>query len=123
MVHRRPEWYAAVRMNSVRVRPIEDDTNWDNALGRYFSDGVCLVMRSGREYEDITACWDWTRLPGTTLPKTPVYTPEESARRRRPFPAAKPRRAGPTASSSAGSVKPISSAVQPTVRTASPYSP
>ncbi len=81
MVHRRPEWYAAVRMNSVRVRPIEDDTNWDNALGRYFSDGVCLVMRSGREYEDITACWDWTRLPGTTLPKTPVYTPEESARR------------------------------------------
>ena len=81
MVHRRPEWYAAVRMNSVRVRPIEDDTNWDNALGRYFSDGVCLVMRSGREYEDITACWDWTRLPGTTLPKTPIYTPEESARR------------------------------------------
>lgn len=81
MIHRRPEWYAAVRMNSVRVRPIEDDTNWDNALGRYFSDGVCLVMRSGREYEDITACWDWTRLPGTTLPKIPVYTPEESARR------------------------------------------
>lgn len=78
MVHRRPEWYAAVRMNSVRVRPVEDDTNWDNALGRYFSDGVCLVMRSGLEYEDITPCWDWTRLPGTTLPKTPVYTEEES---------------------------------------------
>lgn len=78
MVHRRPDWYAAVRMNSVRVRPIEDDTNWDNALGRYFSDGVCLIMRSGREYEDITPCWDWTRLPGTTLPETPVYTEEES---------------------------------------------
>lgn len=81
MVHRRPEWYAAVRMNSVRVRPIEDDTNWDNALGRYFSDGACLVMRSGREYDNITPCWDWTRLPGTTLPKTPVYTPEESRKR------------------------------------------
>ncbi|MBS1369005.1 MAG: hypothetical protein HPZ91_03515 [Lentisphaeria bacterium] len=81
MVHRRPEWYAAVRMNSERVRPVEDDTNWDNALGRYFSDGVCLVMRSGKEYDNITACWDWTRLPGTTLPKTPVYTPEESAKR------------------------------------------
>lgn len=81
MVHRRPEWYAAIRMNSVRVRPIEDDTNWDNALGRYFSDGACLVMRSGGEYEDITPCWDWTRLPGTTLPKTPVYTPEESEKR------------------------------------------
>ena len=81
MVHRRPGWYAAVRMNSVRVRPIEDDTNGDNALGRYFSDGVCLVMRSGAEYENITACWDWTRLPGSTLPATPVYTREESAKR------------------------------------------
>lgn len=90
MVHRRPTWYASVRMNSVRVRPIEDDTNWDNALGRYFSDGACLVMRSGREYENITASWDWTRLPGTTLPKTPVYTGEDAQkirtqnRRRRP---------------------------------------
>lgn len=80
MVHRRPTWYASVRMNSVRVRPIEDDTNWDNALGRYFSDGACLVMRSGKEYENITACWDWTRLPGTTLPKTPVYTGEDARR-------------------------------------------
>ncbi len=81
MVHRRPEWYAAVRMNSVRVRPIEDDTNWDNALGRYFSDGVCLVMRSGKEYDNILPCWDWTRLPGTTLPKTPIYSAAESRAR------------------------------------------
>ncbi len=80
MVHRRPGWYAAVRMNSTRVTPIEDNTNWDNALGRYFSDGVCLVYRSGKEYENITAAWDWTRLPGATLPATPVYTPEESAK-------------------------------------------
>lgn len=72
MVHRRPGWYAAVRMNSVRVRPIEDGINWDNALGRYFSDGVCLVTRTGREYDNITAVWNWTRLPGTTLPATPV---------------------------------------------------
>nr|AIA86524.1 CAZy families PL8 protein [uncultured Actinosynnema sp.] len=41
MVHRRPEWYAAVRMNSERVRPIEDDTNFDNALGRYFPTASC----------------------------------------------------------------------------------
>ena len=72
MVHRRPGWYAAVRMNSVRVRPIEDGINWDNALGRYFSDGVCLITRTGREYDNITAVWNWTRLPGTTLPATPV---------------------------------------------------
>jgi len=78
MVQRRPDWYATVRMNSKRVRPIEDDTNMDNALGRYFSDGVCLVMRSGNEYDGVTPCWNWTRLPGSTLPATPVYTAEEN---------------------------------------------
>lgn len=77
-VHRRPGWYASVRMNSTRVCPIEDNVNWDNALGRYLSDGVCLVMRTGGEYREITPCWDWTRLPGSTLPKTPVYTQKES---------------------------------------------
>lgn len=78
LVHRRPGWYAAVRMNSKRVRPIEDDTNMDNALGRYFSDGVCLLMRSGNEYDGVTPCGDWTRLPGSTLPATPVYTAGEN---------------------------------------------
>lgn len=77
MVHRRPGWYAAVRMNSVRVRPIEDGINWDNSLGRYFSDGVCLIYRTGKEYDNITAVWDWTRLPGTTLPATPVHSTKQ----------------------------------------------
>ena len=108
MVHRRPGWYAAVRMNSVRVRPIEDDTNGDNALGRYFSDGVCLVMRSGAEYENITACRDWTRLPGSTLPATPVYTREESAKRG--LRVGGKFRAGRTAWHFGRSVRPVSSA-------------
>jgi len=77
MVHRRPSWYASVRMNSTRTVPVEDRINWENALGRYFSDGVMLIMRSGDEYRDITACWDWTRLPGTTLPATPILTEQE----------------------------------------------
>lgn len=72
MVHRRPGWYASVRMNSVRTAPAEDYINRDNALGRYLSDGTMLLMKSGDEYRDIAGCWDWTRLPGTTLPATPV---------------------------------------------------
>ena len=74
MIHRRPTWYASLRMNSVRVRPVEDDVNGDNALGRYFSDAVCLVQRDGLEYEDLTAAWDWSALPGTTLPAMPVVS-------------------------------------------------
>lgn len=78
MTHRRGLWCASVRMNSCRVTPVEDGINWDNALGRYFSEGVCLIYRTGREYENITPCWDWTRLPGTTLPASPIRTSEES---------------------------------------------
>lgn len=81
MVHRRPDWYASVRMNSIETTPIEDYINWDNALGRYLSDGALLVMVSGDEYRDITACWDWTRLPGTTLPATPILTEKECRER------------------------------------------
>ncbi len=77
MVHRRPEWYGSVRMNSVETAPIEDYVNWDNALGRYLSDGATTVMVTGDEYEDIPVAWDWTRLPGTTLPATPILTEEE----------------------------------------------
>ncbi len=77
MVHRRPNWYASVRMNSVRTAPMEDRVNWDNALGRYLADGVMLVMCSGDEYLDVAPCWNWTRLPGTTLPDTPILNEEE----------------------------------------------
>lgn len=77
MVHRRPGWFASLRMNSVRTVPAEDRINWDNALGRYLSDGVLLLMRRGDEYRDIAVCWDWTRLPGTTLPATPVLNETE----------------------------------------------
>lgn len=81
LVYRRPDWFISLRMNSKRVRPVEDDVNGDNALGRYFSDGTIQLLRTGKEYENITGCWDWTRLPGTTLPATPVLGPEECKKR------------------------------------------
>ena len=74
LFHRRGDWMSVVRGNSVRVRPVEDDTNGDNALGRYFSDGTCLFWRTGNEYTAITNSWNWTRLPGTTLPATPIQS-------------------------------------------------
>ncbi len=69
---RRDRFFASFRANSVRTRPLEDNINGDNSLGRYFSDGACLIYRTGDEYDGVTLCWDWTRLPGTTLPATPV---------------------------------------------------
>ena len=72
MVHRRPKWMAVMRACSTRVHPMEDNINQDCALGRYFADGTCLIYRHGAEYVETPAVWDWTRLPGTTLPATPV---------------------------------------------------
>ena len=80
LVVREPEYYASLRMVSTRTAPIEDYVNSDNMLGRYFSDGALMLMRSGNEYRELLPCWDWTRIPGTTLPATPRYSREELAK-------------------------------------------
>lgn len=78
MVHRTRNFYASFRANSIHTLAVETYVNDDNLLGQYLSDGVLMVMRTGREYLNIAGCWSWTRLPGTTLPDTPRYTKEES---------------------------------------------
>lgn len=78
MVHRTKNFYASFRANSIHTLAVETYVNDDNLLGQYLSDGVLMVMRTGREYLNIAGCWSWTRLPGTTLPDTPRYTKEES---------------------------------------------
>ena len=79
MIHRTKNFYASFRANSVRTCPVETHVCYDNLLGRYLSDGVMQIMRSGEEYFNITGCWEWNRLPGTTLPATPLvkYDPPQ----------------------------------------------
>lgn len=64
-VARRPEWYASIKMSSIRTKGAET-ANSDNMLGLHQGDGVLLHHQSGLEYEDIQPLWDWRRLPGTT---------------------------------------------------------
>ena len=64
-VHRRPNWYASVKMSSTRVIGAEND-NSENMLGLHLGDGVTYFLRTGREYQDLFPLWDWRRLPGTT---------------------------------------------------------
>ncbi len=79
MVHRTGNFYASYRANSQHTFPVETYVIGDNRLGRYLSDGLLLVMRSGREYFNIAGCWEWNRLPGTTLPAVPLVEPGEDA--------------------------------------------
>lgn len=64
-IYRTPRWYASVRMQSTRTVGFEY-TNSENLLANFSADGALLVMRDGKEYENIFACWDWRKLPGVT---------------------------------------------------------
>ncbi|RMD78194.1 MAG: hypothetical protein D6820_10380, partial [Lentisphaerae bacterium] len=65
LVHRQRDWFASVRMSSTRVIGSES-CNAENILGLHMGDGCLYVMKTGKEYENIQAVWDWHRLPGTT---------------------------------------------------------
>ena len=67
-VFRRPDYYASMTMTSNRTCPFDDDMMPPAQASRYFSDGTLLVLMTGDEYNDMPAFWNWTRLPGTTLP-------------------------------------------------------
>lgn len=64
-IHRSRNWYASVRMHSDRTIGFEF-TNKENTLANFSADGALLTMVSGREYENIFACWDWRKVPGVT---------------------------------------------------------
>lgn len=64
-IHRRPEWYASLKMSSTRVVGTEI-ANQENTKGLHWGDGTLLLYQSGQEYVAIPPLWDWHRLPGTT---------------------------------------------------------
>lgn len=65
-IYRNPRWYSSVRMNSQRVQGYETSTEM-NLKGYYSADNVHLIMVDGGEYKNISATWNWKRLPGTTI--------------------------------------------------------
>lgn len=64
-VYRTPDWYASVRMQSRRTIGFEC-TNKENMRANFSADGAVLVRVHGDEYKDVSACWDWHHVPGTT---------------------------------------------------------
>jgi chondroitin AC lyase len=67
-VHRRPGWFASVKMFSTRTKSGES-TNDENILGSRQSDGRFALTLGGNEYyeRDAWPALDWTRLPGITV--------------------------------------------------------
>ncbi|HEX9162928.1 MAG TPA: polysaccharide lyase family 8 super-sandwich domain-containing protein, partial [Thermoanaerobaculia bacterium] len=72
-VHRRPQWFASIKMFSSRTKSGES-TNGENILGSRQSDGRFFLSMNGSEYfgRDVWPALDWTRLPGITVEQTPT---------------------------------------------------
>ena len=64
-IHRSADWYGSIRMHSRRTIGFEF-TNKENTLANFSADGAVITMVSGREFENIFACWDWRKVPGVT---------------------------------------------------------
>ena len=67
-VHRRPGWFASVKMFSTRTKSGES-TNEENVRGARQADGRFYLVLRGDEYfgRNVWPAFDWTRLPGTTV--------------------------------------------------------
>lgn len=77
LVEHHPEFYASVRMLSERLWNTDGACNSEGLKSRYIADGCTFLMRSGNEYHNIFPCWDWKRIPGTTVCRTGlVLTPK-----------------------------------------------
>jgi len=65
LVHRRPDFFASVKLCSHRVQGGES-TSQENLRGRYRSDGGLFIYQDSLEYTDIFPVWNWRKLPGIT---------------------------------------------------------
>ncbi|MDP6523726.1 MAG: polysaccharide lyase 8 family protein [Kiritimatiellia bacterium] len=74
MVHRRPHYFASVKMCSKRVQGSESG-NGENLQGYHLGDGATYLYMHGNEYRDILPAWNWRRLPGVTCHQTNAPLP------------------------------------------------
>lgn len=76
-LHHRNGYLFGVHMASTRTAK-QENGNGENLKGYYLSDGSTHIAASGNEYYNIPPVWDWSRIPGTTVPyitTIPVRTP------------------------------------------------
>ena len=66
MVHRRPTWFASVKMFSQRTFGGEC-VNGEGIQSGHFSDGVNYLWLTGTEYVGCPPAWNWDQLPGSTV--------------------------------------------------------
>lgn len=66
-LHHRNGYLFGVHMTSTRTAK-QENGNGENLKGYYLSDGSTHIAANGNEYYNIPPVWDWSRIPGTTVP-------------------------------------------------------
>ncbi len=64
--HSKPNYLATIKSSSRRTIGGEA-LNTQNLKGNFLGDGCTYIYRTGKEYDDIFAAWDWKKIPGTTV--------------------------------------------------------
>lgn len=81
MAHQRAEFFASVRMHSLRIDNTDSLTNDENRRSHFIADGATCLMRDGGEYADIFPVWDWQRIPGITCEQRSAMPEPKTVRR------------------------------------------
>lgn len=68
-VHSRPAYFMSIHAVSNR-KYSQEIGNLENQKGFWGSEGTMNLQLKGNEYYNIFPLWNWTKLPGTTLPDT-----------------------------------------------------
>ncbi|ARS39156.1 chondroitin lyase [Sphingobacteriaceae bacterium GW460-11-11-14-LB5] len=68
-VHTRPSYLMSIHAVSNR-KYSQEIGNLENQKGFWGSEGTMNLQLKGNEYYNIFPLWNWTKLPGTTLPDT-----------------------------------------------------
>ncbi|MBC9931811.1 polysaccharide lyase family 8 super-sandwich domain-containing protein [Chitinophaga qingshengii] len=66
-LHHRSGYLFGLHLTSTRTAK-QENGNGENLKGYYLSDGSTHIAARGDEYYNIPPVWDWSRIPGTTVP-------------------------------------------------------
>lgn len=64
--HSKKDALFTIKTTSARTLGSEQ-INYENLKGEFQGNGSYYIYRTGKEYDDIFAAWDWHKLPGTTV--------------------------------------------------------
>ncbi|NML40832.1 DNRLRE domain-containing protein [Chitinophaga sp. G-6-1-13] len=76
-LHHRTGYLFGLHLTSTRTAK-QENGNGENLKGYYLSDGSTHIAANGNDYYNIPPVWDWSRIPGTTVPymtSLPVRSP------------------------------------------------